>query len=315
MLSRVANNLFWLERYMERSNGLLNLLKANYLSDQDFQNPKSWEKMLTTYCDVTKKKLLIEGSAIEILKYMILDSGNPNTVINLIRKSRENARSVQGHISTEMWLNINKYFLAITKKNMLSRFKKEDPVLLIDEILNYNMIHLSTSDITQERGNAYCFINLGKYLERLFQSTEFLLSRRLNSETSMDALEENIYWKYLLISIGGYQQYIKAHKSVFLTEKIMEMIILNPHFPRSIYYCIQKLSLHINRLSTFNKMKSTNDLSFLVGKLKSSLFYTKIENLKSMGPDVFLETLKFDLISISSQIDSQYFHNMNSTHA
>tara|TARA_E500000331_G_scaffold317601_1_gene329118 strand:- start:1058 stop:1453 length:396 start_codon:yes stop_codon:yes gene_type:complete len=131
----------------------------------------------------------------------------------------------------------------------------------------------------------------------------------------MDALEENIYWKYLLISIGGYQQYIKAHKSVFLTEKIMEMIILNPHFPRSIYYCIQKLSLHINRLSTFNKMKSTNDLSFLVGKLKSSLFYTKIENLKSMGPDVFLETLKFDLISISSQIDSQYFHNMNSTHA
>ncbi len=315
MLSRVANNLFWLERYMERSNGLLNLLKTNYLSDQDFQNPKSWEKMLTTYCDVTKKKLLIEGSAIEILKYMILDSGNPNTVINLIRKSRENARSVQGHISTEMWLNINKYFLAITKKNMLSRFKKEDPVLLIDEILNYNMIHLSTSDITQERGNAYCFINLGKYLERLFQSTEFLLSRRLNSETSMDALEENIYWKYLLISIGGYQQYIKAHKSVFLTEKIMEMIILNPHFPRSIYYCIQKLSLHINRLSTFNKMKSTNDLSFLVGKLKSSLFYTKIENLKSMGPDVFLETLKFDLISISSQIDSQYFHNMNSTHA
>ena len=111
MLSRVANNLFWLERYMERSNGLLNLLKTNYLSDQDFQNPKSWEKMLTTYCDVTKKKLLIEGSAIEILKYMILDSGNPNTVINLIRKSRENARSVQGHISTEMWLNINKYFL------------------------------------------------------------------------------------------------------------------------------------------------------------------------------------------------------------
>ncbi len=315
MLSRVANNLFWLERYMERSNGLLNLLKTNYLSDQDFQNPKSWEKMLTTYCDVTQKKLLIEGSAIEILKYMILDSGNPNTVINLIRKSRENARSVQGHISTEMWLNINKYFLAITKKNMLSRFKKEDPVLLIDEILNYNMIHLSTSDITQERGNAYCFINLGKYLERLFQSTEFLLSRRLNSETSMDALEENIYWKYLLISIGGYQQYIKAHKSVFLTEKIMEMIILNPHFPRSIYYCIQKLSLHINRLSTFNKMKSTNDLSFLVGKLKSSLFYTKIENLKSMGPDVFLETLKFDLISISAQIDSQYFHNMNSTHA
>ena len=315
MLSRVANNLFWLERYIERSNGLLNLLKANYLSDQDFRNPKSWGKMLTTYCDIPQQKLLIEGSAMEILKYMILDLNNPNTVINLIEKSRENARSVQGHISTEMWLNINKYFLAITKKNIQSRFQKEDPILLIDEILNYHMIHLSTSDVTQERGNAYCFMNIGKYLERLFQSTEFLLSRKLSSVKSIDALEENIYWKYLLISIGGYQQYIKTHKSVFLTEKIMEMIILNPHFPRSIYYCTQKLSLHISRLSTFNKIKSTNDLSFLVGKLESSLFYTKVENLNSMGPNIFLTTLKSDLMLISEQIDSQYFHYINPTHA
>ena len=315
MLSRVANNLFWLDRYMERSYGLLNLLKANYLSDQDFQNRKSWERLLITHCDLTQQKLLIEESAMRILEFMILDINNPNTVINYIRKSRENARSVQGDISTEIWLNINKYFLSITKKNLQSRFKREDPILLIDEILNYNMIHISTSDITQERGNAYCFMNLGRYLERLFQSTDFLLARIQNSEKNIDDLEENLYWKYLLISIGGYQQYIKTHKSVFMTEKIVEMIILNPHFPRSIYYCLKKLSLHIGRLNAFNKIKASNDLNFLVGKLESNICYTKIENLKAIGPEIFLKKFKSDLIFISEQIDNQFFYNMNPTHA
>ena len=118
MLSRVANNLFWLDRYMERSYGLLNLLKANYLSDQDFQNRKSWERLLITHCDLTQQKLLIEESAMRILEFMILDINNPNTVINYIRKSRENARSVQGDISTEIWLNINKYFLLIINSTL-----------------------------------------------------------------------------------------------------------------------------------------------------------------------------------------------------
>ena len=286
MLSRVANNLFWLDRYMERSYGLLNLLKANYLSDQDFQNRKSWERLLITNCDLTQQKLLIEESAMRILEFMILDINNPNTVINYIRKSRENAKKYRETYPQRFGLiSINTFFHY--KKNLQSRFKREDPILLIDEILNYNMIHISTSDITQERGNAYCFMNLGRYLERLFQSTDFLLARIQNSEKNIDDLEENLYWKYLLISIGGYQQYIKTHKSVFMTEKIIKMIILNPHFPRSIYYCLKKLSLHIGRLNAFNKIKASNDLNFLVGKLESNICYTKIENLKAIGPEIF----------------------------
>ena len=311
MLSRVANNLFWLDRYMERSNGLLNLIKTNYLSNQEFKDNSSWNRVTQTYFGKSVNDLNIsEDNYTAILQYMMFNKKSSNTIIDLIKKSRQNARSVQEHISKELWLNINKYFLHINNKNLPLHLIEEDPILIIDELLKFNMLHYSNSDINQERGNAYCFMNLGKYLERLFQSIDFLLSRLVISKSKMDDLEENLYWKTLLTSIGGYQQYVRTYKSVFHTENVMQMIVLNPYFPRSIYYCLKKLSIHIERLNNFNNINSMNDLSFLIGKLESNLRFTKIENLKQIGLEKFLIEMKVEIQQLSDEIDTVYFNNL-----
>lgn len=311
MLSRVANNLFWLDRYMERSNGLLNLIKTNYLSNQELKDNSSWNRVTKTYIGKTVNELNIsEDNYTEILQFLLFEKNNPNTIFDLIKKSRQNARSVQEHISKELWLNINKYYLHMNNKDLPLILRYEDPISTIDDLLNFNMLHYSNSDITQERGNAYCFMNLGKYLERLFQSIDFLLSRLVVSELKMDDLEENLYWKTFLISIGGYQQYVRTYKPVFHTENVIQMIVLNPYFPRSIYYCLKKLSIHIERLNKFNNINSMNDLTFLIGKLESNLRFTKIGTLKQIGLENFLTEMKAELNQLSIEIDDVYFNNL-----
>jgi len=308
MLSRVANNLFWMDRYMERSYGLLNLIKTNYNSTLDSGDYSSWNKIMKTYLGIeSEREFTSHQDSISIILYMLFDDSNPNSVLNMIIKARENARSVQEHISRELWLSVNKFYLHLSQDNISVKYKKNDPITIVNELLQFNHIYYSVADITQERGNAYCFMNLGKYLERVVQSVDFVSIRISNLNQNEENLYESYFFKNLLISIGGYQLYLKTFKSIFNIENIIEMIVVNESFPRSIIYSVNKLQVHIKRLNEFNKINN-RDLIFAVGKLKNSLKYTTIGSIKSQGIDEFLKEIKIALNQISVNINSTYFY-------
>jgi len=108
MLSRVANNLIWLDRYMERGNGILSLLKVNFYANQDSPELFSWSPIIKNFTDHDNE--FHTEDAIECIEYMLFNSSNSNSILNLVTKARENARSVQEHISRELWLCINNYY-------------------------------------------------------------------------------------------------------------------------------------------------------------------------------------------------------------
>ena len=307
MLSRVANNLFWMDRYMERSYGLLNLIRTNHNSTIDSGDYSSWNAILKTYMGIEEFKIYKSYSdSISIIDFMLFDLNNSNTLINMVTRARENARSVQEHVSRELWLSVNKYYLYVNNKKILKKYKKSDPIDFVNQLLQYNHIYYSSADITQERGNAYCFMNLGKYFERVVQSIDFLSVRVISLNDENQNLSESFFWKNLLSSIGGYQLYIKTYKSIFNVENIIEMISINEFFPRSIRYSVKKLNTHIERLNQFNRLNDTK-LLFNIGKLKNSLDYTTIEGIKKIGLNKFLENIKFDLNEISTNINKVYF--------
>ena len=307
MLSRVANNLFWMDRYMERSYGLLNLVTTNYNSTLDSGDFSSWNRILFTYMGLDEKmNNQNHKDSISIIGFILFNQENPNTIINMIIKARENARSVQEHISRELWLSVNKYYLSISDEKISQIYKKSDPIDFINKLIQFNHIYYSIADLTQERGNAYCFMNLGKYIERVVQSMDFLSVRIISLNDENQMLSESFFWKNLLTSIGGYQLYIKIYKSIFKVENIIEMIAINEHFPRSIRYSINKLNIHIERLNRFNQLID-RELLFTIGKLKNTLDYTTIDSIKEIGLNQFLENLKYDLNEISININKLYF--------
>ena len=307
MLSRVANNLFWMDRYMERTNGLLNQMKSNYLSNREYNDPTSWEIIFKSYFDIDDITEFTNND--QIISFLIFNPDSGNSIINLIMNSRKNCRSVQEHISKEIWVNINKYFLFITDKKLTNRIKYKDPINLIEDLLTYNLLHYSNSDLTQERGNPYSFMNLGKYLERLSLSVDFLLYRLFSDKIENDSLKENIYWKNLLLSIGGYQTYVKTYKSSFLTQNLVELTLLNPNFPKSILYCLKKLKHHINRLNLFNGIFYENDVFYTISKLESKLKFTKSIDLKNNELKKYLENIKVEIHKLSNAVNKTYFEN------
>jgi len=310
MLSRVANNLFWMDRYMERSYGLLNLIITNYNSTLDSGDYSSWNGILKTYMNIDSLEDLYEyDDAISIIDFMLFDKLNPNTLINIIKKSRENARGVQEHISKEVWLSSNKFYLNISDRLIRKKFRRSDPIVFLEDLLNVNLMYYSNADLTQERGNAFGFMNLGKYYERTLQSVDFL-SYRFNDLTKNDyTLQERVFWKNLLQSIGGYQIYLKTYKSIFNVNNIVELISLNEFFPRSIKYSLRKLSVHVSLLNKYNN-KIDNELLFHVKKLDNYVGYSSIESINEIELGTFLEKIKSDLNHIYSLITKTYFSQL-----
>lgn len=308
MLSRVANNLIWLDRYMERGNGILSLLKVNFYANQDSPELFSWTPIIKNYMSYDNE--FFTEDAIECIEFMVLDVSNPNSIINIVTKARENARSVQEHISRELWLCINKYYLYLTNNDLPKKLKEEDPIVFLDELQKFHLIYYGTEDVTQERGASYYFMNVGKYLERVIQISDFTALKLMEIAKTSDSLEQSFYWKNLLLSVGGYQLYSKTHKSSFKEEHIIRMIFQDQLFPRSMYYCINKLSRHINLLIQTGQLEK-NNTEFLIGKLESTIKYTTIESINEQGLDNFIRGIKEDIRSISLNINTVYFSYSN----
>jgi len=293
---------------MERSYGLLNLMKANYNSTLDSEDFSSWDSIMKSYMGVED---IEKNTALSVIDFMVFDRSNNNTLINMITSARENARSVQEHISREIWLSINKYFLDISSQDFYKSFKEKDPIDFINELIQYHHIYYSVADVTQERGNAYCFMNVGKYLERILQSIDFLNVKVDSLKTKNNNLTESYFWKNLLVSIGGYQLYVKTYKSIFSVDNIIELISLNEFFPRSIKFSVDKLYTHIMRLEKFNKPHE-NNLNFMAGKLRNQLKYSNLDSIKKQGLKNFAYEIQLQLNDISNEINKVYFYQISS---
>lgn len=307
MLSRVANNLIWLDRYMERGNGILSLLKVNYYANQDSPELFSWTPIMKTF--TTYDNEFYTEDALKCIDFMIFNTGNSNSILNIVTKARENARSVQEHISRELWLCINNYYLYLTNKD-LPRKLEEDPVQFLEDLRKHHLIYFGTADITQERGPSYYFMNVGKFLERVILISDFTSLKLVDIGNTSDSLEKSFYWKNLLLSVGGYQLYLKTHKSTFNEEHVIRMVFQDKLFPRSVYYCINKLSGYIDQLIEANELEK-NNIDFLLGKLESTIKYTTIDNINNKGLEHFISDIKEDIRNISLNINAVYFSQNN----
>ena len=308
MLSRVANNLIWLDRYMERGSGILSLLKVNFYANQDSPELFSWTPIIKNFTPSDNE--FYTEDAIECIDFMVFNLGNSNSILNIVTKARENARSVQEHISRELWLCVNNYYLYLTDKNLPNKLRGEDPVQFLEDLRKHHLIYNGTSDITQERGPSYYFMNVGKFLERVILISDFTELKLIEIGKTSDLLEKSFYWKNLLLSIGGYQLYLKTHKSAFNEEHVIRMVFQDKLFPRSVYYCIINLSKHINQLIESNELEK-NNLEFLLGKLESRIKYTTIESINSQGLDNFINDIKEDIRNISININAVYLSQAN----
>ena len=307
MLSRVADSLYWMSRYMERADGILRMLKINYASSQDDFQEFSWKPVLRifTYLDDEKATGMSRDSR-AVLQYMVTDRENSNSVLSIITRARENARSVQDHITKELWQCLNDFYHTIRDEHQVMGLHKDDPVTILDILIKQGLLYYGTADVTMARGEGYAFLNIGKFLERGVQSADILDVKF--SDLNYDfAKTDTTYWKYLLLSISGYELYLKTYRSAFDGKNVVEQIVLNEDFPRSVIYSINQLHRYFERLRSERNKEAFQKVDFMIGKIRSKVKYSTVESIMHQGLHAYLNGVKEDLYEVGNAFNQNYF--------
>ncbi len=314
MLSRVADSLFWMSRYAERAENIARILDVNLqlMLDLPALPPEAmkalWEPVLRSTGDgedfYAHHKVANSETVIE---FLTLNPKNPNSIINCLTTARENARHVREQISFEMWEEINRTYLAM-KNQTLKKILRQGPYEFFIEVKNASHLFQGITDGTMTHGEDWDFIQVGKYLERADMTTrildandEIFIKQPAQSQTG-----GTLQWSAILRSCSSHDAYRKFYVAQVEPDKVVEFLILNEFFPRSIRFCTQALNEALRRISGCDEENFTNKAEKLAGRLVAEMNYSALEDIKTIGMHRYMDEIQVKLNEIGEAIYHTY---------
>ncbi|MBO2012416.1 alpha-E domain-containing protein [Hymenobacter negativus] len=310
MLSRVADTIYWLARYLERSQAMLQVLRINYIASQDEQAFEGWRPLLYTYGDLTEEEITATvGDTAQVLGHLIFDRDNAVSVYNNIVQGRENARAVQDHITKEVWLSLNDYYHAIRQEDVARLVQVEDPVSGIDFLFKQGLLFAGTVQHTMPRDEGYVFLSMGKYLERALQTADIMRLKQEAFAPNTEPHHSAAGLRYLLYALFGYELYTKTYKGVITPENVLEMLVYDEDFPHSLAYSLGQLQRYCERLRDQSLPESYDHLHFLIGKAKNNVAYSSFQARNGPALAQFLQQTRSELFEVAGALNTHYFGN------
>ncbi len=308
MLSRVADSLYWMSRYMERTDGILRMLKINYYSSQDDREDFTWRPVLKIFSSLEDSQIAgMERNGRKVLHYMVMDRQNPNSVLNMVTMSRENARSVQDNITKELWQSLNEFYHAVRNERLEYSLQREDPFTVLDSLVRQCMLYYGVADSTMFLGEGLVFMNIGKYLERAIQSSDILDVRFSDLSYDLEKPTDTTYWKYLLLSVSGYALYLKRYRSGFEARNVVDQVLFNVDFPRSVLFSLNQLHRYFGRMKGEQNPEGFSKVDFSIGKVRSKVQYSDVQGVSRMGLHNYLKDIMSDFYEIGHALNQSYF--------
>ena len=314
MLSRVADSLYWMSRYVERGENIARILDVNLQLMLDLpklgaeQEKKIWDPVLRSTGDHEDfDKHYQATTADNVIDFLTLNKKNPNSIFNCITTARENARHVREQISLEMWEEINRTYLWM-KGQTLKKIQKQGPYDFFCEVKNASHLFQGITDGTMTHGEDWDFIQVGKYLERGDMVTRILDA---NDEIFINAPASlmnggTLQWSAILRSCSSHDAYRKFYVAQVEPDKVVEFLILNELFPRSIRFCVGALDVALRRISGTQEERFTNQAEKLSGRLVAELNYSALEDIKTVGMHTYMDELQVKLNAIGEAIFQTY---------
>jgi uncharacterized alpha-E superfamily protein len=310
MLSRVADGMFWLNRYMERTDGMLLTLNTFYILsfDKEMNDSLGYKPLLEYYTDLSKNQ--INESQYDskfVLKYIICDNHNVNSVKNLVRKARENARGSQDKITKELWEHINSLYHYTNSPELPRILETYVASGIITKLKNDLLLYNGILHVTMPRGLGWCFSSIGKNIERCLQTIAMTQAYYKPINYNLDGEEDLLYWRRLLLSLSGYEQYLKSYSNISHNRKVAQHVVFNKDFSHSVIYTLDLIDKYLTTLSADHTSHEARTLQNQFGRLKSMVQYTDYHNLTNQQLEDVLNETQSQLIQFSSDFSKLFF--------
>ncbi len=311
MLSRTASTFFWIARYTERAEYTARLTNVHYHLLLENDDPREHVPIWQWYLDSSGQLSLYEEICGQIttravLEFLTVDRRNPNAIVNLIGAARENARGIQDQLSSETWHHINTFYLAWKDYQAESLWASPHQRLLEVQDTCYRLHGIMASTMLHDEG--WSFYRLGKDIERAGHTARLLLHPiLLHAPRETSALSEFHQSIAILKSASAYEAYRKIYRSVLLPEQIVEFLLLNQYFPRSVRFCARALGQNMERLSEHPLGTISREPARLVGQLAADLDFMTLEEVFEIGLEPLLTEVVERLDRITTAVTHTFF--------
>jgi uncharacterized alpha-E superfamily protein len=306
MLSRVADSIFWMSRYMERSTSLLRVVRTHYIASQDDMKHFNWSSLIDSYSVHEYTAPSLPTAPRPVLQYLILERDNVASVINNVTRARENARAIQDNITKEVWQCLNDYYHLVRERSLCFQISDGDPVTALDPLIRQSMLFHGTVDITMAREEGFNFLNIGKFLERATQSIVLLLWK-LSGGFEQEESGNTADWRFLLVSLSGYELYLKTYRGAVQPDLVVEQVLHNSAFPHSVLYCLRRLHRYFEQLQSESVEESYQYMDFQIGKTMNLVRYCTLANISKEQLKKLLEKIQEELFIIGNGFNEYYF--------
>lgn len=310
MLSRVADSVYWMSRYVERAENVARFIDVNFqLMLDEAGGDRQWLPLVNTsgdHEDFNKRY----GAATQenVINFLTFDTANSNSILSCLRHARENARTVREIISSEMWLQINRFYLKI-------KSAAEDPNWLdsanefFTQVKDASHLFSGITDATMAHNEAWHFCRLARMLERADKTSRMLDVKYyilLRSAEDVGSPFDDIQWAAVLRSASAFEMYRKRHGRIS-PQGVVEFLILDREFPRAIQFCLvaARDSLHAisaTPLGTFRYQPEK-----LLGQLCSDLSFASLEEIIGHGLHEYLDDLQTKVNAVGTGIFETFF--------
>ncbi|HMO64797.1 MAG TPA: alpha-E domain-containing protein [Verrucomicrobiota bacterium] len=316
MLSRVANSLYWMSRYLERAENTARIADASLQLLLDFRDldderlARHWTPIVQSLGEEERfDSLYPTANGQSVTDFLVFRADNPNSIVSAIAQARENARVVRDQITADTWEEINRLHLFL-RSGQARQLWQSAPDEFFNEIKRSSLYLQGLMLATVSQTETWHFLQTGKYLERADKTTRLLDVRhqslpargRPGMLNESDALD----WVGVLRSCSGLEAYRQAHGAELNPALIAEMLILSDEFPRSVRFCLDRLDRALHSISGTAPPRFCNDVERLSGRLLAELQFGTVDDIFDLGLHEYVDQLQVNFNADGDALFSAY---------
>ena len=316
MLSRVANCLYWMSRYIERAENIARIVDVNLqllldLRDLNEQRlAEHWLPIVQTTGDEEQFFELHKKATVQnVTEFLIFQTENPNSIVSVVCSARENARMVRDQITVELWEELNRLYWFVRTPQAREMWR-ESPADFFQQIKAGSLHIAGLTDATLIHNEGWWFAQAGTFIERADKTSRILdLRYQTLPERGVPkaiSQQETLEWSAILRSCSARDAYRSVHGAEVNPVRVAEFLLHSEEFPRSVEFSVVEVNRALRHISGVGDGKFCNDAEKLAGRLVAELQFGSIDEIFDRGLHGYLDELQAKLNAIGEALFNAY---------
>ena len=315
MLSRVAESLYWMSRYIERAENTARLVEVNLQLLLDFEGQADDDEA-TFWAAVVSTSGAVEAfrdqhpvaDANTVVDFLAFEPANPSAIFASVAAARENARMVRDQITTEMWECLNELYHFVRAQNVTTLWEG-DILAFFERVRQHSATFQGLTDACFLHEEAHHFLEVGKYLERADQTSRLLDLKYfllLPEGQTVGGAVDLAGWIAVLRSCSAADAFHQRFPGALNASKVFQLLLFGRKFPRSVRFALRRLDENLRAISDSLPGHHQNEAERLVGALRSHVVYSTMEDVFALGPHQYIDNVQSRLGDVHDAIHAHY---------